>query len=337
MVTVRSPSFKARLAGAGDRAAIVAIVAELLPGMDVARRHRWLYEENPHGRALTWIARDGATGKVAGVTSFFLRRIVAGGREVTAALGGDCYVRPAFRRRGIASALHGASRRDMSRFGIEVMFGTPTPGNVTPLAQHRTRDVVEVVRYARPVGAAALGLSSRLDVVARRVLQPHSRGLVLDPFRERDPRVDAIWEQTRAELGIATVRDAEFYDWRFRRSPSQQQRPFVVLDHGRPIAACALERVGRRLCVIDLLAPRRAWPNALGTIAASANGCDTVELRLTRADAGARGIWKRGFVARDAKPLNIMVPEGASYEAMYFDGDRWFYTWCESDIDRHLE
>jgi len=228
MVTVRSPSFMARLAGAGDRAAIVAIVAELLPGMDVARRHRWLYEENPHGRALTWIARDGATGKVAGVTSFFLRRIVAGGREVTAALGGDCYVRPAFRRRGIASALHGASRRDMSRFGIEVMFGTPTPGNVTPLAQHRTRDVVEVVRYARPVGAAALGLSSRLDVVARRVLQPHSRGLVLDPFRERDPRVDAIWEQTRAELGIATVRDAEFYDWRFRRSPSQQQRPAIA-------------------------------------------------------------------------------------------------------------
>src|SRR5262249_38499368 len=123
----------------------------------------------------------------------------------------------------------------------------------------------------------------------------------------------------------------------FRRSPSQQQRPFVVLDHGRPIAACALERVGRRLCVIDLLAPRRAWPNALGTIAASAGGCDTCELRLTRAAADARRIWKRGFVARDAKQLNIMVPEGASYEAMYFDGDRWFYTWCESDIDRHLE
>ncbi len=337
MVTVRLPSFTARLAGSGDRAAIVAAVAELLPGMDVARRHRWLYDENPHGQALTWIARDGATGQLAGITSFFPRRIVAQGREVIAALGGDCYVRPAFRRRGIASALHGASRRDMARFGIEVMFGTPTPGNVTPLAQHRTRDVVEVVRYARPVGAAALGLSPRLDFVARRVLQPRGRGLVLDPLRERDPRVDAIWEQARPELGIATIRDAEFYDWRFRRSPSQQQHPFVVLDHGRPIAACALGRVGRRLCVVDLLAPRRAWPGALAAILASASACDTVELRLTRADADARGLWKRGFVARDAKQLNIMVPEGSPHEAVYFDGGRWFYTWCESDIDRHLE
>jgi GNAT superfamily N-acetyltransferase len=337
VVTVRSQSFTVRLAGAGDREAIEAAIAELLPGMDVARRHRWLYDENPHGRALTWIARDRTTGELAGVTSFFPRRIVALGREVTAALGGDCYVRPAFRRRGIASALHGASRRDMPRFGIEVMFGTPTSGNVTPLAQHRARDVVEVVRYARPIGAAALKLPSRLDSVARRVLQPRGRGLVLDPFRERDPRVDAIWEHARPELGIATVRDAEFYDWRFRRSPSQQQHPFIVLDRGRPIAACALGRAGRRLCVVDLLATRRAWPKALAAIAASADECDTVELRLTRADADARGLWKLGFVGRDAKQLNIMIPEGSPHEAMYFDGDRWFYTWCESDIDCYLE
>lgn len=160
---------------------------------------------------------------------------------------------------------------------------------------------------------------------------------MLDPFRERDPRVDAIWEQTRAELGIATVRDAEFYDWRFRRSPSQQQRPFVVLDRGRPIAACALERVGRRLHVLDLLAPRRAWRSALTAIAACADDCDTVELKLAREDADARGLWKRGFVARDAKRLNVMLPEGSPHEAMYFDGSRWFWTWSESDVDRHLD
>jgi hypothetical protein len=336
MVTARSLSFVVRLAGPGDRAAIMAAIAELLPGVDIAGRHRWLYDENPHGAALTWIAIDVATGEVAGVTSLFPRRIVAQGRDALAALGGDGYVRPAFRRRGIASAMHGASRRDMARFGIEVMFGTPMPANVTPLAQHGTRDVVEAVRYARPVSAAAIGLSPRLDFVARRVLQPRGRGLALDPCGERDPRVDAIWNLALPELGISTVRDAEFYDWRFRRSPSRRQQPFVVLDRGRPIAACALERAGRRLCVIDLLAPRRAWPRALSAIAAGASDCDTVELRLTRIDAVRRGLWRRGFVARDAKPLNIMLPEGSPHEAMYFDGARWFYTWSESDVDRHL-
>jgi hypothetical protein len=337
MVTARAMSFAVGLAGPQDRRAIVAAIAELLPGVDVARRHRWLYEENPHGPALTWIARDNVTGEVAGVTSFFPRRIVALGREAMAAMGGDGYVRPAFRRRGIGSAMHGASRADMKRSGLEVMFGTPMAANVTPLAQHGTRDVVEVVRYARPVSAAAFGLSPRLDFVARRLLQPRSRGLVLDPFRECDPRVDGIWEQTRGELGIATVRDAQFYDWRFRRSPSQRQHAFVVLDGGRPIAACALERVGDRLCVTDLLAPLQAWSRALAAIVASANDCATVELKLARVDADARGMWRRGFVARDARPLNIMVPEDSPHEAMYFDGAHWFYTWSESDADGHLE
>ena len=145
-------NFMVGLAGPEDRLAIEAAVAERLPGVDVARRHRWLYEENPHGPALTWIARDGATGQVAGMTSFFPRCIVAQGREVTAAMGGDCYVRPAFRRRGIASALHGASRRDMSRFGIEVKFGTPTPGTST-LARNDPGLLVK----KDPVGAGRLG------------------------------------------------------------------------------------------------------------------------------------------------------------------------------------
>lgn len=337
MLPARATSFVVKLAGPGDRAAILATIAELLPGEDVVRRHRWLYDENPHGAALTWIATDSATGQVAGVTSFFPRCIVARGRVATAALGGDGYVRPAFRRRGIASAMHGASRADMARFGIEVMFGTPMPANVTPLAQHDARDVVDVVRYVRPVGVAALGLPSRLDVIARRALQPRGRGLSLVPFRDRDPRVDEIWSQTLPELGIGTVRNAEFYDWRFRRSPSQRQQPFVVLDRGQPIAACALERAGRRLCVIDLLAPRRAWSRALTAISASANDCDTVELRLARLDAEERGLWRRGFVARDAKPLNIMVPERSAHLATYLDGSRWFYTWAECDVDHHID
>ncbi|HEX5058398.1 MAG TPA: GNAT family N-acetyltransferase [Kofleriaceae bacterium] len=325
--TNRAPEFTVRLASAADGPTIVAAVRELLPGVDVAQRHMWLYRENPHGEALTWIATEEATGAVAGVTSFFPRRIVANGREVLAALGGDGYVRPAFRRRGLASAMHGMSRRDMQRFGIEVMFGTPMPANATPLARHGTQNVVEVVRYSRWLG----GWLAPIGAFVRRALRAHVR---LDEFSERDWRVDELWERTRPELGIATIRDAQFYDWRFRRSPSQRQQPFVVLDRGRPIAACALERVGRRLRVIDLLAPRDAWPRALSAIVASARDCDVVDIKLARTDANTRRLWQAGFLARDApKPLNIMIPEGSRSADLYFDGAKWFFTLAESDQD----
>ena len=227
--------------------------------------------------------------------------------------------------------MHGMSRRDMPRFGIEVMFGTPMPANATPLSHHGTRNVVEVVRYSRWLGRHLFQLPFRLHSSVRR---PVRLDLRLDAFSARDRRVDELWERTQPELGIATVRDARFYDWRFRRSPSQRQHPFLVLDRGRPIAACALERVEHRLRVIDLLAPRDAWPRALGAIVSSAHECDVVDIKLARADAETRGLWREGFFARDAKPLNIMIPKDSRNADLYFDGTKWFFTWSESDQDQ---
>jgi hypothetical protein len=221
----------------------------------------------------------------------------------------------------------------MKQLGIEVMFGTPMPANLTPLSQNGARNVVDTVRYVRPVSGRPFGVPAGLDSLLRLALQPSRRGLSLDGFVELDRRVDELWERTRPELQIATVRDARFYEWRFRRSPSQKQRPFLVVDRGRPIAACALERSGRRLRVIDLLAPREAWPRAFAAIAASAHGCDKVDFKLARTGA----LWRSGFIARDTKPLNIMLPEGSPDESLYFDGAAWFFTWAESDQDHDMD
>jgi hypothetical protein len=318
--------YSVRKATDADRSHIMAAVARLIPGVDIERRHRWLYEDNPHGRALTWVAVDDATGEIAGVTSLFPRRVVVEGRDVLAALGGDGYVHEKYRRRGIATAMHGESRETMRRLGMEVMFGTPLPGNTTPLAQHDTLDVVEIVRYARPLGGRSWGLPGVLDAVLRSMLRPKHDGLEVDAFRERDPRVDEIWARTRPELAIAAVRDAAFYDWRFRRSFVPTEQPYIVLDRGRPIAACALEREGHRLRILDLLAPRAAWPRALAAIIAFAGDCDVVDLKLTRTDAGARGLWRWGFIPRGGKPLNIMVPMASARREIYFDPSKWFFT-----------
>lgn len=326
MELARSKGYSVRLAEPADRPHIFTAVQALMPGVDVERRHRWLYDDNPHGPTFTWIATDDATGAVAGVTSLFSRRMIIGAREVVGVLGGDGYVHPAFRRRGIATAMHGASRRLMKECGIEVMFGTPLDANRTPLAQHQTEDVVEIVRYVRPVGCRAFGLPQALDVLVRPLLRPRCGGLGFESMQGCDRRVDALWDQTRPELEIATVRDSAFYDWMFRRNPLGDPEPVIVTDYGRPIAACALQRSGRCLRVFDLLAPLAAWPRVLGAIIGGADGFDTVEFKLGRDGAEARGLARHGFLARGAKPLNVMVPDGSPYRTSYFDATRWFFT-----------
>lgn len=320
MPTPDADGFAVRLASPKDRDRILAVIGELERGFDTEQRYDWLYERNPHGRALTWIATEHGTGELMGVASYFRKRLMIGSRIVGGALGGDCFVRPKFRRRGVGMALHRAGRHDMKEFGIEVMFGTPTPANATPLRHCGGHDVSEVVRYTHPVTALA---------VMRRLFRPHT-ALRLDEVVADDPRVDQLWERTRPELRIATVRDAAFYTWRFLRAPSSKERPFIVLDHGRPIAACALERVGAQLRVIDLLAPHEAWGRALTAIVRSPHGCSTVDMRIPRRVAATHHLWRSGFLGRDAKFLNIVLPEDAPADAPFLDERAWYYSWADS-------
>jgi len=318
--------FTVRRASPADRDHVIAAMTNLWPGLDVARRHDWLYADNPHGPALTWITRDDASGEIAGVTSLFPWRIVAGAREVPAALGADAWVYRKFRRRGIAAAMHEASRRAMKDHGFELMFGMPWAANATPLAQHGTTlNVLDLVRFVRPLSGDALGLPARFDALARRALRPRRRDLALDDARELDPRIDHVWDRVRPELDVATVRDATFYDWWFRRSPHRISA-HVVTERGLPIAVCALERVDRRVRVLDLLAPRDAWPRALEAILACTDNCDLVELKLRRGDHDARRMWRRGFVARGKNPICVMLPEGSPDGSKYLDATRWFFT-----------
>src|SRR4051812_2558832 len=121
-------SFAVRAATEADRPEVVALIREMIPGVDANARVRWLYERNPAGRALTWVAIE--NGEVAGCTSFFPFRLWLDREEVLGALGGDGYVRPKFRRRGLGGLLHDASRRAMMELGIGCMYGAPGAMNL---------------------------------------------------------------------------------------------------------------------------------------------------------------------------------------------------------------
>src|SRR5438105_13906686 len=113
-----------------ERSDVLELLAEHLPGTDVASRHAWLYERNPHGRALTAIAYEAQTGVPVGLTSVFPRKVLVGGEVRLGSMGGDGYVRPAFRRRGIAAELHKACVALMKQADVEFMFGPPEPYNL---------------------------------------------------------------------------------------------------------------------------------------------------------------------------------------------------------------
>lgn len=324
-----------REATLADRPAILPLLVGLAPTRDQQAHIAWLYDGNPAGPALTWLAVDSVTGELAGITSYFPWRLLINGRETRAAIGGDGYVSPKYRRRGIAAALHAALRAQMKSNGMAVMFGAPAAMNRTPLKTSGSDHITEMVRYVRPL--AARGFNPRLktlDPIVRPLIAPRRSRARLEPVTGHDRRVDMVWEMTRNEYDIATVRDSRFYDWRFVRSPSQAQRPYVVASKGDPIGVCALEEHGDHLRIIDLCAPSRHWREVLATIAHSAAGVASIELRLLREDGRARRVWRHGYIARDGAEFLVVTPPPPDGDLMLHNPRRWAYLEGDVDIDR---
>ena len=326
----RTEAFVVREATPADRPEIEALIAEMIPGCDVEERWRWLYATNPGGPAVTWLA-IAPTGEVAGCTSFFPFRLWLDGDEIRAALGGDGYVRPAFRRRGLGGLLHDASRREMPEHRITCMYGAPGAMNLTPLKHGGSREVGLVGRYVRPlrVGPSLIGS------FVGRMTRPRTAG-TLEPMTERDPRIDRIWAEAKRELRLAAIRDAGFYQWRFRDAPAQREPAYVIVEDHQPIGACALESLngGNELHIVDVVPVPGKWHACLEAIVRHASEhtrARSVSAKLFTIDARRRRMWQSGFLERDTKPFLCMIHKDGDRRLL--DPQRWFYTGADSDLD----
>jgi GNAT superfamily N-acetyltransferase len=327
------PPYVVRAALPSELPQLLELLAEHMPDRDVRAKWAWIYQGNPEGAALTWAAFDEASGELAGASSYFPVRMWIEGEVVRGAIGGDGYVRPKFRRRGIAAKLHAALRGEMPKHGIEVMFGAPAAANITPLQGGGSQLITDYVRYVRPLTASAIDPRAAFaDPIARRLFGPRAGSACLQPLAARDPRADEVWAQTRGELGISVVRDATFLDWRFSQSPRGVQPAFVVVDEGRAIATCALQECSDRLLIVELCAPASAWGKALSAILGRAAHLQSVEIWLLREEAERLHLWRHGFIARDARPYLAVAREGSQRPAL-FDARRWSYTNAAVDID----
>jgi GNAT superfamily N-acetyltransferase len=300
-----------------DRATVLALLAERSPGTDVRRRHAWLYEQNPHGPAVTYLAL-GARGAPIGLTSLFPRRALIDGALGVASIGGDGYVRPAFRCRGVATALHRACLDAMRPGAVELMCCGPQPETLPALKRAGSREITSLRRFTRPRGwhrfVASLGRLS-LGTPPRLV---ELRGL--------DRRVAEVWERASEGMGVLLVRDPEHYAWRFGATSRGSPRGYAVVEGGRTTAICALEQRGREVAVLDFLAPRHRRAAALRALAQAVEA-EALTMAVCEAGDAAGDLLRAGFLPGERRGLQVLAPEDHPARETLMDPTRWYYTW----------
>ena len=350
-----APPFHVRRANHGDpkdREAVLAILRpyfEMVPGgEDAEARYRWLYLDNPAGLARTYLALDSASGAAVGITSLFPRAVQVGDERVIGAIGGDAFVTPSFRRRGIVTQLHRLAHEDLDG-GLAFMFGPPEPNNLRALLQAGAEITGSVRRYTRPLRAKGLGraaarVPARMLDALTWVLGPMRSKLTLERLEATpDPRVTEVWQQTlhavKDERLVIPARDAAFYAWRFGRSVAGRQLGYVVLDRGRPIGGVALERSkdGRRVGIVDLTCPPAAFRSALRGVLHASRDADAVEIQIhVPSRLKEAHLASFGFISRGTKPFQVQFKESYSGRAAITRADAWNYMWGDGDVDHVL-
>jgi GNAT superfamily N-acetyltransferase len=323
------PSKEFQIERAGERREqdVLALLADYLPGTDVRARYDWLYAKNPHGRSVTVVAYDPTSGEPVGLTSVFPRRVRVDGRSMRGSIGGDGYVKPSHRRRGIATALHDASRAAMREEGIDFMFGPPEPNNLKALVRAGARIVTKVRRFARPLAVQRL---ERLLHATRPSLRAK-----LVPLVELGPAAIArALERAADGYRVVPERDPAQYAWRYD-APSHAQTAFGVLERGEVLALAALERRGDHVGIVDVAAPRDALAHTLRVIA-RASAAESLSMRSVERGPVADALFRAGFFPREARPFQVFATEGRNAPPAVFDPDGWHYTWGDGDVDSVL-
>lgn len=342
--------FEIKQAGSEDRARVIALVSKMW-GEDISARYDWLYESNPHGRALTWIAIETQTGETVGCTSIFPRNVIVGRTSRLGSIGGDCYIEPRVRRRGLATQLHRASLGGMREHGIDFMYGPPNPNNLIALQKAGSNVIATFKRWVRPltgssVYRAAFGstpskLEARLAnlpiIVFDRLVRANVGGVTLEAVEQFGPEFDAMFEQASAEYPLACVRDSRYLQWRYFEAPARRQFPFAVRRDGELAGLVALERDSDHAAIVDLFTvpdPRLTDATLQLLIdQVTAANCAGIEISCTPDPTITPRLRRLGFMARSERSFQVAVADDDPQKDQLLQTNNWHFLAADQDMD----
>ncbi len=345
-----SNEIEIRQAKDDDRERIIALVSKMWHE-DITARYEWIYLSNPHGRALTWLAIKGSTGETVGCTSIFPRKVIVNGRERTGSIGGDCYIEPRVRRRGLATRLHIESLAGMRHCGVDFMYGPPNPNNLSALVKAGSNIVTSFKRWVRPLTgravyrAAFARIPSKLEariaglpiMMLDRLTRADARGITLERVTEFGDEFDLTFKRAAEGRPIACVRDSRYLTWRYLDAPSGRQIPFAVRRNGELQGFVALELSGEHAAVVDFftVADSRLVDATLQLLldhVAREGGAD-LEISVTPDPVIASRLRRLGFIARSERGFQVAASQQDPQIETLLSPTAWSFLAADQDMD----
>jgi hypothetical protein len=335
-----------------DEESYLNFLAHRVTRMAVADHYNWLYRNNPHGTALTWLVIHTKTEDIIGCTSIFPRRMWLNGKFVMGSVGGDTFVNLRFRRQGIATALHQTSIPEMSACGVDIHYGF---ADARPMAAFRKAGahfpftLQEVGFYFRRGDSVVrqLPLPARLKrvagrVIERGVLRPFSRfgdktaDSCLKSICAFDGRFDALLEELLPNFGICPVRDSRYLNWRYFENPTKAQQIVSYEENGHLMGFAALEIAGDICYLVDLFAYPKHVPSFMRGIMDLAY---TKNVTFMSAIVNPYGPYYNHYLANQFQPqasemmFQFCISDNYDERELLLSAPNWYLAYADYDVE----
>ncbi|MHC4134524.1 MAG: GNAT family N-acetyltransferase [Planctomycetota bacterium] len=335
-----------------DGAAIRAVLERNLPDAARAERFDWHYRANPDGPALVWLAQD-AAGTPVGTSAAYPRRMHVDGRTVQALNLSDFAVDTAYRSLGPALQLLRATLEPVRSGEYAFSYDFPSESMRALYRRMGGLDLGRKERWVRPVDlrpiakrkmgggivGSVVGAAGQAALRARDALSGVRAGLEIEPLAgDCGAEFDALDDRLGRLRPVTGVRDAEYLNWRYSRSPlagymilcarrDGDLKGFVVLCTGDPEV----------VAVLDLFAPEgdgiRRGLIAGAVEFARRRGAEALWMQVLADSGSAHAAQALGFVKRDDTegPVPFAAPD-SPHRATLAEADNWWITGGDRDF-----
>ncbi len=321
----------------------------------------WRYDQNPCGRAISFVARAPGAEAVSGYACN--PRVAASRGEHAACIGetGDVMTHPEWRKRGIFSDLDRAAMAEAKRQGWPLVFGLPNRRSAhiflelgwEKVGTLRTWSAVlrndaparaERAKEGRLAGWTA-GFAARRARKLRGAAARAAAGHTLVPIESCFPA--AVGELSRAvesQFAFMIRRDKGYLDWRFLKSPSRLHRAFEVRDASGAFAGYCVVQLPRAGSAVGYLVDVLARDEK-SLCAAIGGGIDALErsgAAIVQATAVDGSWWQarlvaHGFVAPRKQNFLTIIVHAHAPDHPLVRAAREPRTWYFTDGDRDDE
>ncbi len=226
-------------------------------------KYQWLYEQNPDGRALVWLARVEGTDEYVGMTSLFPRRLLYMNGRQQSAIAGDLFICPEHRSLQAAILLQRTLLEAVDAGAVSTVYVFPNRQAALVMRRVGYKFIAPMIRMVWILKADRQLQKRGLNRILSKVVSlpidfylwcksllhviSFRKNLKYSLVKIFDERYEQLWDRCRHQFDIGLDKNAAYMNWKYVSDPYNENHIFSIFDlKKRVMFGCIVYREDKR-------------------------------------------------------------------------------------------